>query len=154
MGKYILSWNDGNGSIRWAQYDPTDQGWKFGVNGIGTTDNLSAPQIASLYQRRILIVWNKINQQIHYATTQGDGSTNYLGNLDWAVRIPRSPVVGAFTSSTPALCTSGNRAAVAFRGKNNQVYYNIFHHNQNNDWDGAKSVVGGFTNSAPSLAFS
>lgn len=61
MGKYIISWNDGNGSIRCAQYDPSDptQRWKqFDVNGIGSIDNLSAPQIASLYQRRILVVWN------------------------------------------------------------------------------------------------
>jgi hypothetical protein len=41
MGKYIISWNDGNGSIGWAQYDPTiadlTQRWKkFGVNGIGS----------------------------------------------------------------------------------------------------------------------
>jgi hypothetical protein len=43
---------------------------------------------------------------------------------------------GASASDNPALCTSGNRAAVAFRGKNNQVFYNIFRHNQNDvdDW--------------------
>jgi hypothetical protein len=73
--------------------------------------------------------------------------------LDWEVS-PRSPIKGAITSSTLALSTLGNHAAVAFKGKNNQVYYNIFHHNQKNDWDGAKPVIDGFTNSVPALAFS
>lgn len=162
MGKYIISWNDGNGSIRWAQYDPTipepTQHWtNFDINGIGSIDNQSAPQIASLYQRRILIVWNKINQQIYSCIIGGNGSPTALETLDWSLMDckPVTPVrKGASTSDNPALCTFGNRAAVAFKGENNQVYYNIFHHNQSNDWDGVRCVKDGFTNSVPALAFS
>jgi hypothetical protein len=47
MGKYIISWNDGNGAIRGAQYDPTDPTQHWTKFGIGYIDNQSAPQMAS-----------------------------------------------------------------------------------------------------------